>query len=153
RLADGLENAGPLVADVAGVDAAVPGDDAGQGDEFLGLGVGAGVVDQAGGHAPGAVVYAAVHERFHLPQFLSGRLAVGGAHNRLPVGVVRHQVDDVAADSAGFQRLEVDRHVRGAGAAVAGDDGGDALEKVGLVGAGGGTGQGRVAVRVQVDEA
>src|SRR5205085_7197804 len=60
---------------------------------------------------------------------------------------------DVGADAVLLQLPEVARDVDRAGAAVAGDDRGDALEEVGQVGPRGGLQERVVAVRVQVDEA
>src|SRR5262249_34900948 len=88
-----------------------------------------------------------------LLQLVGGGGAVGVLHDLHAHRVVRHQVDDVAADAAAFELLEVGGDVGGAGTAVAGDDGGHALHEIAKVGAGGRLEQGGVAVRVQVDEA
>src|SRR5262249_41860062 len=78
---------------------------------------------------------------------------VGVAHDLAAQVVVRHLVDDVGADAPLVQLAEVRRRIDRAGAAVAGDDGGDALRQVVLVVARGRGGQAGVAVGVQVDEA
>ena len=52
RLAHGGQQSVGLVADVRGVDAAVCGHDLGKLDEFVGLGIQAGLIDEPGRHAP-----------------------------------------------------------------------------------------------------
>src|SRR5262249_6437594 len=67
--------------------------------------------------------------------------------------VVRHQVGNVAAGAVLVDLRVIGGDVGRAGAAVAGDDRGDALGDVGQVGAGGAEGDRRIAVGMQVDEA
>jgi hypothetical protein len=66
---------------------------------------------------------------------------------------VRDLVNDVAADAAVLQRLEVASNVDGAETTVTGDNGGDALLEIAKIGTRLFFGQGRVAVGVQIDEA
>ena len=62
-------------------------------------------------------------------------------------------MDDVGADFAALQCLEVLRRIDGTGAAIAGHDGGDALVQITAVGAGVLVLERIIAVRMQVDEA
>jgi hypothetical protein len=95
------------------------GGDLGQCDEFIGLGIGARIVDEPGGQAPGAVAHALVDEFLHHRQFLVRRRAVGVAHDFLAHVVVRHLMDDVAADADCLHLLEVGGDVDRPGAAIA----------------------------------
>src|SRR5262249_14413526 len=76
----------------------------------------------------------------------------GVAHDLPADAIVRHLVDDVAADAVVLQRLEVLGDVHGPSAAVAGDDRRYALEQVTQVRAHGRLREGLITVRVQVDE-
>src|SRR5581483_10615601 len=143
---------GALVADVTGVVAAVRRRDLGEGDQLVRLGVGAGVVDQAGGEAVGTVLHALVDDAFHFGEFSGRRGAVDVAHDFLADVVVRHLVDDVAADAVLFERREECGDVGRPGAAVAGDGRGQTLEGVGQVRPRPRILERVVAVRVQVDE-
>ena len=64
-LVDGAEQPLRLVADVAGIDPAVPRDDPRQRGQLGGVGVAAGQVDQAGRHAPGPRPHATLHQALH----------------------------------------------------------------------------------------
>ena len=135
-LVDRPEEALPLVADVAGVEPAVLGDDLGQRDQLGGLGEAAGQVDQAGGHPPGAGLHAPFDQGLHPLELVSRRRAVGVAHHRGADGAVGDQVDDVRPRPVRVDRVEQLGDVERAAAAVAGDDRGHALRLVVPVGAG-----------------
>ncbi len=78
---------GALVADVARIDAFVLGDDFGDLDEFPGLGVGSGNIDQSRGHAPGPILHGFVGEFFHAAEFF---FAVG-ARKAEPITSLRSE--------------------------------------------------------------
>ena len=114
-----LEQPGPLVADVRGIDAPVPARDPRQLDQLGRPGVTAGNVDQAGGDAPGA----GPHAR-STSCFIRSSSAGLGARSALPrmadrTVAVRDQVDDVGAGAVGVDRGEVLGDVEHAAAAVA----------------------------------
>ena len=138
---------------MAGVQALVRSGNFGEGDELIGLRISAGVVDEPGCQAPGTVLHALIDEVLHRPQLLGRRLAIGIAHDFLPDVIVRHLMDDIGADADLFELREIGRDIDGSRAAVAGDDGGDALHLVIEVGAGLLVLQRIIAVRVQIDEA
>ena len=118
-------SAAAFVADVAGVHAAVLGRDLRQGDDLVRLGVGAGVVDQAGGQAPGAVLHRLVDQLLHLRA--ARRRSAGGwrcpstASRMLLCGTWWMTLVPMPPSSSFLKNCaDIDR----AGAAVAGDDGG-----------------------------
>src|SRR5207237_66774 len=75
------------------------------------------------------------------------------AEDFLSDSVVRYEVDDVAADAASFQLVEVVGDIRGSQAAVACSNRRDPLEEVVEVAPGDGVDQQVVTMRVKVNEA
>ena len=105
-----------------------------QRDDLVGLRVGAGVVDQAGRQAPGAVLHRLVDEVLHLLQFVgasAARFALPITCERMLLCGARWMtlVPTPCSSSVLKNFAGVDR----AGAAVAGDDRGAALRDVVLV--------------------
>ena len=107
QLIDGFDEAVSFAAHVRDVDAAVLAGDFGQGDQLIGLGVGAGRVDERRGQAEGAVVHGFASEGLHLLELGGRRRAIlaaedvdarrGGAEERA----------DVRSDTAMLQPVEI----------------------------------------------
>ncbi len=151
---DRVQESAFLATNVTGIHAAVLGTDRREGRQLVDLAVGAGHIDEARRHAPGALAHTAVDELAHLVEFF-GRGVFhmpaedGGAHF-----AVGDQVRDVRPGAVFVDGREILGDIPFAAAAVAGDQRGAALLDV----IGGGAILGRedrvvaVAVVVQVDE-
>ena len=102
---DGREDLGALVTHVGGVDAFERRNLAGEFDNLLRIGKAARGVDQAGGHAEGAVAHRFADILFHPGHLLCRRLAVVVAHHLLADGTQSDEVADVGAESLGFKEF------------------------------------------------
>jgi len=139
-----------FAADVAGIDAAVGRHNPGQGDQFVGLGIGTRRVDETRRHAPGPVAHGLGHQALHAFQLLGGRGTACGAEYRGTHRAVSHEVDDVRARTVFVDVLEEPGDVARS-AAVAGAHRRAALEEVVQAGADAGAAERSVGVRVEID--
>ena len=149
---DRVEQGAVFAADVAGVDAAVAADDFGHRGEFVDLRIGAGDIDEAGRHPPGACPHAAVDEFLQLGEFFGRRVDLPASQHERPRRAVRNQVGDVRAGAVGVDVGEILPDVDRSAAAVAGDERRAALADVVLRRAGLVGDDRLVAVVVEVDE-
>ena len=118
-----------FVAHVAGVDAAVGGGSFGERDDFGGIGIDAGDVFEASGKTDCSFAHGAIDERLHLADFVRVGQAVDRAHDFAAHGVVADQRADVEAEAEFSKLVEPGREIQFGTAAIAGDDGGDAIEQ------------------------
>ncbi len=142
-----------LTADVAGVDTTVLGHSLRQCHELVGVGKGAGHINQAGRHAPRAVAHAGSHQLFHLLQFFFGGRTADFAHHLIADGAVRNEMRDVGADAARRKLFVKLAGIAFAAAAVTRNKRRAALRQIATSVARFGRQNCVVAVVVQVDEA
>ena len=130
---DGREDLGTLVAHVGGVDAFERRDFAGEFDNLLRVGKAAGGVDQAGGHAEGAVAHRFTDILLHPGHLLGRGFAVGVAHHLLADGAQPDEVANIGAETLGFKEFYLVRDGHGAAAAHTAEDGGHAHRQIAFV--------------------
>src|SRR5579862_1733190 len=127
RLIDSFDHVRAFVPHVAGVDAAVFRGSLGERYDFLGVGVGAGNINQAGGKSYRAGLHIFLDKLLHADNFIGGRQAIGRAHDRVAHGVVADERSQVQSQLDVFQAGEFRAEIGERTAAISGDDGGDAI--------------------------
>ncbi len=95
-----FQEAGALAAQVGDVDAVVFGGGLGQGDEFGGVGVHVGGVDEGGGEAQRPFGHGLAHQVLHLRQFVGGGAAVVEAEDVGADAACADEGGDVGGDAA-----------------------------------------------------
>ncbi len=151
-LVDGGEQPFALVANVAGVESAMPGHHLRQSGQLGGAGVSAGDVDQARRQAPGAGVHARFDQGFHPLQSRRNDGGLGRSHHGPAHAALGDQMNDVRAGPLLADRGKIARHVHRATAAVAGDNRGHPLAQIVQVRPCSRVQDRPIGMRMQVDE-